>query len=777
MRVLVVSNIFPPGFIGGYELMAHDVAAGLATRGHAVRVLASNYFIDDDATIKNVEVVRTLQCTSPSHELETSDIFSRVFFSFFNIRTLGMHLREFKPHAVICFNLYGLGSVSIIQYLEAIGCPLVLFLADDYFLEIDAHSVQRQLYKSHFGRLEFGRSTRPIFVSNLLSRRIGKTLGLQVADVPVVSGWTLTAQDSQTVPSRPTRGSGAPFRFVYCSGLYPHKGYEKLLPAAKSLIKAGAGNFTIDVYGPGNSVQFLRKIAASNLTDRIFVKGPVSRSVLIGHLSEYDALLFPTHDLEPFGQVAAEAASQGCIPIMTAGIGAAEWFLNEVDCFKITQSWKSLYSAMRKCMAMTENELSIMRRNALALAARYFDFEKHLADIISITEDAVHAAPNVNSYRNTRQVEVSFLALSHLLRERSDVCNLKGAEADKIKEKNKDRRKVIIVTCYNYHEYIGAALNSVVSQTVPFDSIIIVNDGSTDGSLEVIKAFSEKHNNIEVIDKPNGGQLSCLNSVVNLIRHDDCVFLLDADDFYPSDYVENVLGVWDCDNVPYFFGDLKTFTDTDEAPATCRIQDEGPWIIDKSRYLTAMRFVYVGRPTSCQAVTGEVFLNVFPYHKDDDWRICADAVLVFGSSLKGFRKMYDPSIRIGYRVHDKNNYHRTPREKMVAANKDADFTRACNALCEHCLDGGRSPLYKIKYLIPYYREHFALSPRLRDRLIVGSTPKLWTEELARGAERWIRPLWNRAPARLRELMRGFVRGLGSRPLTLKPSGHERRGWW
>ena len=80
MRVLVVSNIFPPGFIGGYELMAHDVAAGLATRGHAVRVLASNYFIDDDATIKNVEVVRTLQCTSPSHELETSDIFSRRLF-------------------------------------------------------------------------------------------------------------------------------------------------------------------------------------------------------------------------------------------------------------------------------------------------------------------------------------------------------------------------------------------------------------------------------------------------------------------------------------------------------------------------------------------------------------------------------------------------------------------------------------------------------------------------------------------------------------------------
>ena len=183
--------------------------------------------------------------------------------------------------------------------------------------------------------------------------------------------------DSARQPNRSSRRAGQwrAIQVHYCSGLIRTRATRSFACCQVS-DESRSREFYHRCYGPADSVQFLRKIAASNLTDRIFVKGPVSRSVLIGHLSEYDALLFPTHDLEPFGQVAAEAASQGCIPIMTAGIGAAEWFLNEVDCFKITQSWKSLYSAMRKCMAMTENELSIIRRNALALAARYFDFKK-----------------------------------------------------------------------------------------------------------------------------------------------------------------------------------------------------------------------------------------------------------------------------------------------------------------------------------------------------------------------------------------------------------------
>jgi glycogen synthase len=43
MRVLVLSNFYPPHFIGGYELGCRDVVEGLKARGHDVRVLTSTY--------------------------------------------------------------------------------------------------------------------------------------------------------------------------------------------------------------------------------------------------------------------------------------------------------------------------------------------------------------------------------------------------------------------------------------------------------------------------------------------------------------------------------------------------------------------------------------------------------------------------------------------------------------------------------------------------------------------------------------------------------------
>ena len=48
MRVLVISNLFPPDVIGGYELLCQDLADGLHERGHEVRVLTSHAPVLDD---------------------------------------------------------------------------------------------------------------------------------------------------------------------------------------------------------------------------------------------------------------------------------------------------------------------------------------------------------------------------------------------------------------------------------------------------------------------------------------------------------------------------------------------------------------------------------------------------------------------------------------------------------------------------------------------------------------------------------------------------------
>ncbi|MGN0917631.1 MAG: glycosyltransferase [Oxalobacter sp.] len=69
----------------------------------------------------------------------------------------------------------------------------------------------------------------------------------------------------------------------------------------------------------------------------------------------------------------------------------------------------------------------------------------------------------------------------------------------------------VIVPIYNVEEYLHECLDSVINQTLTDIEIICVNDGSTDGSPEILKEYAERDARIKVIDKPNGGYGSAMN--------------------------------------------------------------------------------------------------------------------------------------------------------------------------------------------------------------------------------------------------------------------------
>lgn len=66
----------------------------------------------------------------------------------------------------------------------------------------------------------------------------------------------------------------------------------------------------------------------------------------------------------------------------------------------------------------------------------------------------------------------------------------------------------VIVPIYNVKDFLMGCLNSVVNQTLKDIEIVIVDDGSTDGSSLMADEFASKHNNVKVIHKPNGGLMS-----------------------------------------------------------------------------------------------------------------------------------------------------------------------------------------------------------------------------------------------------------------------------
>ena len=61
----------------------------------------------------------------------------------------------------------------------------------------------------------------------------------------------------------------------------------------------------------------------------------------------------------------------------------------------------------------------------------------------------------------------------------------------------------LIIPVYNVEKYLRKALTSVVNQSFKDVEVIIVNDGSTDESLNIIKEFEKSYNNFIVINQPN----------------------------------------------------------------------------------------------------------------------------------------------------------------------------------------------------------------------------------------------------------------------------------
>lgn len=92
----------------------------------------------------------------------------------------------------------------------------------------------------------------------------------------------------------------------------------------------------------------------------------------------------------------------------------------------------------------------------------------------------------------------------------------------------------IIVPVYNVEKYIEQCLNSIIKQTYDNYEVIIVNDGSPDNSMDIIKKFVKKDKRFKVFTKENGGLSDARNYGVKQSSGDAIIFV-DGDDYIDKD--------------------------------------------------------------------------------------------------------------------------------------------------------------------------------------------------------------------------------------------------
>jgi glycosyltransferase involved in cell wall biosynthesis len=96
----------------------------------------------------------------------------------------------------------------------------------------------------------------------------------------------------------------------------------------------------------------------------------------------------------------------------------------------------------------------------------------------------------------------------------------------------------ILISAYNAREWIGYTLQSAVAQTWPRKEIIVVDDGSTDGTVEIARRFASK--GVTIFSTKNGG-LSAGQNCAYRHSQGDYLQFLDADDLLAPDKIERQL--------------------------------------------------------------------------------------------------------------------------------------------------------------------------------------------------------------------------------------------
>ena len=206
----------------------------------------------------------------------------------------------------------------------------------------------------------------------------------------------------------------------------------------------------------------------------------------------------------------------------------------------------------------------------------------------------------------------------------------------------------IIVDNFNYARYLRAAIDSALAQTYKKVEVVVVDDGSTDNSREIISSYGDR---VLAVFKPNGGHASAFNAGFRASRG-SIVMFLDADDVLLPSAVEEVVEAWgpNVAKVQFVLAHIDAHgralgTTVPYLPAQMPGGDIRASILEAGGY--------IGVPTSGNAFARTVCERVLPL-PEAQWRQAADTSLEIIAPFLGDVVSIRKTLGC-YRIHEANH--------------------------------------------------------------------------------------------------------------------------
>lgn len=342
-RILVLSNMYPPHHLGGYELSCRDVVERLRSRGHEIEVLTTTMRlpgVTDPPDERVLGIHRDLGFYWDDHRLLTPPFFRRLVMERANQRAIASAIARFRPDLASAWGM-GAMSLGLLATIVERDIPLVLMLGDEwpwYAPNLDAWMRPLQGHPL-LGRLVRAATGVPAALPDLgahaafcyCSDMIRGSVERKSRWAPAIGGVVYSGINTDEFPVLDDPPEPRPWnwKLLHVGRIDERKGIHVAVEALARL----PAEATLEIIGRGDERygERLRALVGRlGLTDRVTF-GVADRIALRDKYRAGDVCVFPTIWEEPFGLVPLEAMACATPVVATGTGGSGEFLLDGVN--------------------------------------------------------------------------------------------------------------------------------------------------------------------------------------------------------------------------------------------------------------------------------------------------------------------------------------------------------------------------------------------------------------------------------------------------------------
>jgi glycogen synthase len=347
MRILFISNFYPPYELGGYGQWCQEVTIGLRGYGHQIKVLTSRHGIQEKRE-DNDDITRSLYLQADMYHYRPTDFFLKHRrHERSNLQELRNAIDHFQPDLIMVWGMWNL-SLAIPYWAEKWLPGRVVYYIGSYWpIDQDIHSAYwnlparrpiTQLIKRLFRTFALSQLQREGYPPQLefehalcCSKYVRDKLvgaGKLPPQAKVLYGGT----DPEPFLSKDgdRQYEESPLKLVYFGRLIHDKGVYTAIEAVGQLKLRGLADCVeLVILGDGHPSyeEYLHRLVRQfNIDKQVYFVGRVSRDEIAQRLKRYDVFLFTSIWPEPFGMTIIEAMLAGLVVIGSNTGGSREIF-------------------------------------------------------------------------------------------------------------------------------------------------------------------------------------------------------------------------------------------------------------------------------------------------------------------------------------------------------------------------------------------------------------------------------------------------------------------